>query len=238
MLFTIGLVATLLIVQTSYAYALTKEEAASQYAQREQAKLKNQTDVRINPYLKVIAVQLTKMCLLQSGKCPSYADLIKYDTTDQKTIGKFVDTPTFHRAKSPIKLPSNALKGLIDYVVCVDCPNDVLYKSKVITISNNKLSYTKDSDKKVVNNTRYEYIGRAINEGCSSATIYYDDLLLNDTINYLKSDCKETSFNEKITIKPALTKHDIKTSQAWKHKLWVEEAKKLKGINCLKSDLC
>jgi len=238
MLFTIGLVATLLIVQTSYAYALTKEEAASQYAQREQAKLKNQTDVRVNPYLKVIAVQLTKMCLLQTGKCPSYADLVKYDTTDQKTIGKFVDTPTFHRAKSPIKLPSNALKGLTNYVICVDCPSDVLYKSKVITISNNKLTYTKDSDKKIVNNTRYEYIGRAINEGCSAATIYYDDLLLNDTINYLKSDCKETSFNEKITIKPALTKHDIKTTKMWKYKMMIEEAKKLKGINCLKSDLC
>jgi len=238
MLFTIGLVATLLMIQTSYAYALTKEEAASQYAQREQAKLKNQTDVRINPYLKVIAVQLTKMCLLQTGKCPSYADLVKYDTTDQKAIGKFVDTPFPHRAKSPLKLPSNALKGLTDYTICVDCPDDVLFKSKVITISNNKLSYTKDSDKKIVNNTRYEYIGRAIDEGCSSATIYYDDVLLVDTIDYLKSDCKETSFNEKITIKPALIKHDIKTTKMWKYKMMIDEAKKLKGINCLKSDLC
>lgn len=238
MLLTIGLVATLLILQTSYAYALTKEEAALQYAQREQAKLKNQTDVRINPYLKVIAVQLTKMCILQTGKCPSYADMIKYDTTDQKLIGKFVDTPYPHRAKSPIKLPSNTLKQLTDYIVCVDCPSDVMFKSKVITISNNKLTYTKDSDKKIINNTRYEYVSRTVDEGCGSAIIYYDDFLLNDTINYLKTDCKETSFNEKITIKPALTKHDIKTTKMWKHKMMVEEAKKLKGINCLKSDLC
>jgi hypothetical protein len=192
----------------------------------------------INPYLKVIAIQLTKMCQLQTTKCPSYADLVKYDTTDQRAVGKFVDTPTFHRAKSPIKLPSNTLKGLTDYVICVDCPDDILFKSKVITISNNKLSYTKDSDKKVVNNTRYEYIGRVVDEGCGSATIYYNDVLLLDTINYLKSDCKETNFNEKITIKPALTKHDIKTTKMWKYKMMIEEAKKLKTENCLKSSRC
>ena len=237
MLSILVLVATLL-VQTNYADALTKDQATAQYAQREQAKLKNQTDVRINPYLKVIAVQLTKMCMLQPMKCPTYADLTKYDTTDQRSIGKFVDIPYPHRAKSPIKLPSNTLKTLTDYVVCVDCPDDVLFKSKVITISNNKLTYTKDSDKKIVNNTRYEYIGRAVDEGCDYATIFYDDILLVDTINYLKSDCKETNFNEKITIKPALTKHDIKTTKMWKYKKMIEEAKKLKGINCLKSDKC
>ena len=241
-IFAILFVATLMIAS---ADALTKDQAAQQLVEREQAKLKsNETRAILpNPSLKVIAVQLSKMCLYKAEKnlpsiCPNYEDLVKYDTTNQKFIGGFVDMPYFHRAKSPVLLPSNSLKQLTDYIVCVDCPNDVLFKSKIITITNNKLVYTKDSDKKIVNNTRYEYIGRAIDEGCGSATIYYDDLLLNDTINYLKSDCKETSFNEKITIKPAWTKHDIKTTKMWKYKMMIEEAKKLKGINCLKSDLC
>lgn len=234
-------VATLMIPN---AEALTKEQAAEQYAQREQAKLQlNETKALLpNPSLKVISIQLSKTCLYMvqhnmTTSCPTIKDLAKYDTTEQVYLGKFVEKPYYHREKSHLATPGTTLKQLTDYIICVDCPYDVLVHSKSITVTNNKLSYTKDSDKKVVNNTRYEYIGRSV-VGCAFATIYYNDILLVDTINYLKNGCKESNFNEKITIKPDLIKHDITTSKAWKHKLWLGEAKKLKGINCLKSNLC
>jgi len=230
-------------VLVSNAYALTKEEAAAQYAQREKAKIvSGQDSILIGPSLNVISIQLSKTCLYMiksnmSSVCPTYKDLVIYDTTNQKYLGKFVEKPYYHRAKSYMTNPSMTLTTLTDTLICVDCPDDVWTKSKVITLTNNKLVYTKDSDKKIVNNTRYEYIGRSV-DNCAFATIYYSKLLLEDTINYLKSGCITTNFDEKITIKPELTKHDIKTSKAWQYQQWLKNAKKLAGTNCIKSKEC
>ena len=251
LMFVIGVTISQLIFKIDFAQiaknadGLTKEEAASQYAQREKAKIKqNGTDViLIGPSLNVISIQLSKTCLYiakqnMTSACPSYKDLVKYDTTDQRYLGKFVEKPYYHRGKPLMTNPSITLKTLTDTIICVDCPYDVFTRSKVITITNNKLTYTKDSDKKIINNTRYEYIGRSI-DNCAFATIYYNKLLLEDTINYLKSGCTETYFDEKITIQPELTKHDIKTSKAWKYAEWLKAAKKIsKTENCIKSTKC
>jgi len=235
----------ILLVQTNYANALTKEEAAKQYAERAQARIKqNGTDVQhIDIKLNVISLDISRTCkMLKSVKCPTINDLIPYDTTNQKYIGMFVDG---HREKSPLKHPSVYYLTTKDTIVCVACPFDIYIHSKQITVDM-PFIYKDNADRKMVNNTRYEYHNRYVDNCAYARVAWMPELkvndttinLLDDTIQYLKSGCTKTDYNEKVTIKTKFTKHDISTSQAYKTQKWFEEAKKLKGVNCLKSDLC
>ena len=243
-LIAICLVATL-IAQTSSANALTKEEAASQYAERTQARIKqNGTDVQhIDTKLNVISLDISRTCkMIKSTKCPTIENLIPYDTTNQKYIGKFVDN---HRTKSPLKYPSVFYLTTKDVIICVACPYDIYIHSKQITVDM-PFIYKKSADRTITNNTRYEYHNRYVDNCAYARVAWMPELnvngttinLLDDTIQYLKSSCTQTGYNEKVTIQTKFTKHDLSTSQSYKTQKWFEEAKKLKTENCLKSDKC
>ena len=235
-------VATLMIVD---ADALTKDEAASQYAQREQAKIKqNDTGVQHpDTKLNVISLDISRTCkLIKSAKCPTINNLIPYDTTNQKYIGKFVDN---HRAKSPLKYPSVFYLKANDTIICVACPYDIYIHSKQITVDM-PFIYKNNADRTMINNTRDEYHNRYVDNCAYARVAWMPELnvnctiinLLDDTIQYLKSSCTQTGYNEKVTIQTKPTKHDISTSQAYKTQKWFEEAKKLKTENCIKSTKC
>ena len=244
MLSILSLVATLLI-QMSYADALTKEEAASQYAERAQAKIK-QNNIGVqhpDTKLNVISVDISRTCkMLKSVKCPTINDLIPYDTTNQKYIGKFIDNK---RIKSPLKYPSIFYLASKDTIICVACPYDIYIHSKQITVDM-PFVYKNNADRTMINNTRYEYHNRYVDNCAYARVAWIPELnvngttinLLDDTIQYLKSGCTQTGYNEKVTIQTKFTKHDISTSQSYKTQKWFEEAKKLKTENCLKSDKC
>jgi len=248
--FVIGVTISQLVFKIDFeqiaknAQGLTKEEAASQYAQREKAKIvQSSTDVELfGPTLNVVSVDISRTCkMLNSSKCPKLNDLIPFDTTNQKQIGKFIDGK---RANSQIKNPSIYFRNNNTFTICVDCPFDIYKYSKHITVD---LPFIyKDNKDRKVNNTRYEYHNRYETNCVDVRVAWLPHLLvnkttinlLNDTINYIKSGCIETEYNEKVTIIMPTTKHDIKTSQAWKYAEWLKQAKKLSGTNCLKSTEC
>jgi len=244
MLSILSLVATLLI-QMSYADALTKEEAASQYAERAQAKIK-QNNIGVqhpDTKLNVISVDISRTCkMLKSVKCPTITDLIPYDTTNQKYIGKFIDNK---RIKSPLKYPSIFYLASKDTIICVACPYDIYIHSKQITVDM-PFVYKNNADRTMINNTRYEYHNRYVDNCAYARVAWIPELnvngttinLLDDTIQYLKSGCTQTGYNEKVTIQTKFTKHDLSTSQSYKTQKWFEEAKKLKTENCIKSTKC
>jgi len=244
MLSILSLVATLLI-QMSYADALTKEEAASQYAERAQAKIK-QNNIGVqhpDTKLNVISVDISRTCkMLKSVKCPTINDLIPYDTTNQKYIGKFIDNK---RIKSPLKYPSIFYLASKDTIICVACPYDIYIHSKQITVDM-PFVYKNNADRTMINNTRYEYHNRYVDNCAYARVAWIPELnvngttinLLDDTIQYLKSGCTQTGYNEKVTIQTKFTKHDLSTSQSYKTQKWFEEAKKLKTENCIKSTKC
>ena len=196
-------------------------------------------------YGNFITVELVGTCLtlakanLTSIKCPTYRDLYVFDTTNPKISGKFFDDNGFYHRGKPFYKNYQLSYTKADYpwVVCVDCSQQILSQSKQIIVKGSDYKYTSKSEGVMYNNTRNEYSQRYV-ESCNIATIAYSDFLLNDTINYLKSGCTKTDFKEKTTIIKPYIKHDIKTSQAYKYQKFIEDAKKLKTINCLKSTEC
>jgi hypothetical protein len=240
MLISIGLVATLLIVQTSYADALTKEEATAQRMERERALAQIQTNngtsiESFKPYLNVITLEISKACKASnSTKCPSFAQLISLDNTNQKYVGSLTNEK---RLKPLLKNPSIIYKDVKETIICLDCPWDIYKNAKHIMIDR-PFIYKLNDDRVITNNTRYEYHNRYVSEGCNNARLAWLPGYLDDTIRFIKSGCTETEIQEKITIKTEFTKHDISTSKAYKYQKWLQEAKKLKTINCIKSNLC
>lgn len=199
--------------------------------------------------LNVISVELTQKCLTVAkhngtSKCPSYKDIVVVDTTEkqQKYVGKFVDKPYFHRSKGLLKNPSIMYRNAVDTVICVDCPADIRMRSKVIEITDNPMQYHKPDERRITNATRYEYVGRDV-IGCTFATIswHYGMALLNDTINYFKSNCTDTSFIEKQTIYMNKTKPTYDGRQYQQDKWFkdaIKKAQELAREKCKKSQKC
>jgi len=223
-------------VLVSNAYALTKEQSAAQKAERERILLQMRepktTDVELTkPYLNVITLETSKICnVINSTSCPKFTKLVPYDTTNQKYVGKLTNET---RLKPFLNNPSVIYKDVKDTVICLNCPWDI-YKNAKHVIIDRPFIY-KDDSIKIVNNTRYEY-HNWYDENCSFVRTTLDHL--DQAITYLKSNCTQKNYNEKVTIKPDLTKHDISTSKSWKYQQWLKEAKKLAGTNCIKSKEC
>ena len=244
-----GILVATLFLQFHSTDALTKEQAAQQLLDRQNALVKmhvgslNVTKHFVGQIDNVVSIQLSNTCIAivksnDTKTCPTYEVLAPVDTTNQKKIGKFIETKGyFHREKPRLVNPSIYFQNNVTFTVCVDCPNDILRSSLQIIITHEPFKWIKRSDNTITNNTRFEYVNRSM-EGCQKATIYYSESLLNDTINYLKSNCKDTQFNEKIVITKPYTKHDISTSKAYQYQKWLAEAKKLSAHNCLKSTVC
>ena len=66
---------------------------------------------------------------------------------------------------------------------------------------------------------------------CKNAVINADNwlYLLNDTINYLRTGCNETDFDNSEIIHPNKTKIDLLTSPNYQYQLWLKEVKQ----NCI-----
>lgn len=227
------------------AMALTQSEKAEQLAQREKAlqKMKEVKTTDVINYkkdLNLITISLDKTCLkfVKNGlksKCPTYDQIVSLDNTP-KYAGVFVNDTWYHRTTPSIKNWYNWLPE-DQTIICVDCQGsaDQLAKYNIVLVL--KLDYKLDKDHKITDNIRYLYHNRYV-ENCQTAKIVYSEFLLSDTISYLKSGCSTTDFNEKETIIMNKTKHDIKTTQAYKNQKFIQEAKKLKYTNCLKSETC
>lgn len=232
-------------VSLTNAYALTKEESAAQLAERNEA-LKNINNVPKftgkGSSINIIVIELSNSCLKMvknnmTKSCLTYKDLSAFDTTDTKYSGKFIDDKGFfHRGKPLLKNHEIVYKKSPDIIVCVDCPGKVSLYARSIVVEPNGFTYKLGSDKKMIDNTRFVYHDRYVKD-CSEARVSSDMDLVKDTIEYLKSGCTVTQFNEKETIVKPYSK--VSYDGLWyQHQKFLEDAKKLKGINCLKSDLC
>jgi len=153
-------------------------------------------------YGNFITIELSKTCLTQlknnvTTKCPSYKDLQQYDTTDSKNAGKFeYDKNGFYHRGKPFynnyQLSYHPSKH--PFVVCVDCSEQIMRTSKNIVIEAINFVFKSNKDHLIKNFTRYEYSDKFVKD-CTIARITYSKMLLNDTIHYLVSDCKDTKYN-------------------------------------------
>jgi hypothetical protein len=153
-------------------------------------------------YGNFITIELSQTCLTQlknnvTTKCPSYKDLQKFDTTDPRNAGKFEsDKKGFYHRGKPLynnyQLSYHPTKFPI--VVCIDCSEQIMRTSKNIVIEAVNFVFKNNKDHLIKNFTRYEYSNRDVKD-CMTARISYSPALLNDTIYYLASNCKDTKLN-------------------------------------------
>lgn len=230
-------------ITASPTYALTKNDKAKQLEERASA-LKSITKPKVQNYVSnMIVIELSPACIatLKSNmpnKCLSYEDLASFDNTNQVYSGKFVtDNGFFHRSKPMISNHEIVYRWTNATIICVDCYGKPLTQAKSILVEPNTRSYTLDSDKRIVNNTRYDYHDRYVQD-CFKARVSSSMALIQDTITYLESGCKQTGFHEKETVVKPYSKLDY-TGSFYQYLKWLDAAKKAsKSTNCIKSTEC
>lgn len=186
-------------------------------------------------YTKKIGVTLASSCitLIQNNittTCPTYEDLVHLDSSIQRVSGEFTIIDDFFQ-----RLNSNYEESWRWYDfdnnlrVFIDPPNGMAERIKMIEIRNNFGIYEVDILNNVLNNPRslVYYKDRSI-DNCENAVISSDkwQLLLNDTIKYLQSNCEDgmTQFNSTEIIPLPRTEIDITTSPQWQYEQWVKQA--------------
>ena len=226
-------------------YALTREQKDKQMKERQDAldsKTNKTSVIKLSKY-NMIAIELSRTCLRlvksnsMNDGCYRYSALESLDTTNKKYSGPFFyDNGFFHRGKPLLNNHEIVYRDVNATVVCVDCPGKILNKIPNIIVEPRNFVYKLGSDVKILNNTRYEYHDRYVQD-CFTARVSSDLDLIKDTIEYIKSGCKVTNFDEKVTIVKPYSKLSY-DGPHYQYLKWLKEAKSLKNINCLKSDLC
>lgn len=242
-LLAVLLAVTLLLSVTVVSVDAKTTKEQSQKNRQDMEKAREEAKAKANPprpvglpsqyRYNIIAIELSKACIFhvknnETNICPTYKELEKFDTTNKKYSGKFIEKDGFYFRDKPQW--NNHWITYKDEVVCVDCSKKALQGSRIIEVVT-KLDYLKNTDTIIKNATRYEYHNRAV-DNCFYAKIVYSPILLNDTINYLKSGCTVTEFNEQEVIYMNKTKHDIKTTALWKYQQWLKDAKEKCKTKC------
>lgn len=153
---------------------------------------------------KLITIDLSNQCLAlvkhnQTDDCPSYKPIIKYDNSSQYLSGRFIETAGFLHRTISHTLNHYKMYSPDKWTVMVDPDSLSITHSKEITIvPHGSLNYINKNEVVNKTNIRTEYHDRYVDPSCIHAEIVYSDFLLKDTISYLESGCKTTSFKEKV----------------------------------------
>lgn len=151
-----------------------------------------------------IGVQLSQECITvlkhhMKTDCPTYQVLAIADNTTHGYYGKLVnDSNGFvHRSKTTAPNYYNVIHE-DHWIVAVDPTQQFIEGSKtrmIIVMPPGTLSSFTNSDQSVGDNhTRIEYHDRYVDSGCKEARISYNYNLYMDTISYLESGCKSTTY--------------------------------------------
>lgn len=150
--------------------------------------------------LPVLLISLSGTCETMNKQgladCPSVKDLMKYDTSNQNISGKFVSHNGIY-TRTPPQVKNNWIiyAHSTKPVVCVECTFDILASNQAKQIIIQPKDFTFVNKTAIVSKNMWvSWQGRYM-QGCDVATIGNRPGLLNDTISYMLSGCKTTSFN-------------------------------------------
>lgn len=185
----------------------------------------------------IIGIQLSSTCVKmvqqnQTNDCPSYYQLRSMDTTNQMLSGKFKFTNGYYHRGNPQTSNHYQMYKTGQIVIMLDPDYASMYFGQTIIIVPKGFTYKLNADQ-VKNGTRQQYYDRYVTSDCKQATISYSEQLLNDTITYLESSCKITSFNEKKDIPLPVHPPDYKDAAWYKYYAWLQIAKKQHSENCI-----
>lgn len=174
--------------------------------------------------VRLIGIDLSKSCEI-SENCLNYSDLIYLDSSNQRISGKFIEVDgDIRRDKSPMEDSWRWYDMDNKTRIIVDPPSGMSDRIKMVTITNNLGVYFLGDDMNLSNYTRTFHLDRYV-DNCRTAIIKNDLNLLDDTINYLRTGCSITSFNNTgfETLIPTL--YDPRTSPNWLFIQWQNESK-------------
>lgn len=148
----------------------------------------------------LITVDLSNQCLAlikmnNTKECPTYKTLAKHDNSNQVISGKIVTKNGFTYRETTKSTNHWTMYPPGKLIVMIDPDYNALVHSKEITIVPS-LYYAESGQTVGSNHTMIVHTKRITNPSCTSAKIVYSEYLLEDTINYLSSNCTKTSFNE------------------------------------------
>ena len=152
---------------------------------------------------QLIGIQLSQSCIImeknqiKSG-CLTYDKLKQFDNTNSLFSGQWVNDTWYYRLAP--RVHNHEVMALKPFVVMVDPNPDFTVKAKMITIQSSNFTFINPNDGIGDNHTRIEHKNRIVLD-CSQAIVSPDLWLINDTINYLESNCKTTKYNDKVLVK-------------------------------------
>ena len=185
----------------------------------------------ITDQTRLIGIDLSKSCEI-SENCLNYSDLIHLDSSNIEVSGKFVwvnsdtrrDTPPFQDSWRWYDQDSQLR-------VIVDPPNGMSERIKMVTITNELPVFFMGNDMNLDNNTRTYHEGRYVDK-CDNALIGAgNSTLLLDTIQYLRTNCTETTYNNTKSEFMIPSYYNPYTSPFYNYTIWLNESlEKCKGL--------
>lgn len=179
-----------------------------------------------------LGVALSKNCLVLlkahiPTTCPSYDQimLVFPDNTDQSKLGKFkLIDGTIQRDTPQLKNPQLFYKFDKTERFWVDPPHIVRVSIPMIYIETELPAYKIAGSVHMANYTTPWKQDRYENKTCREIKIGSENwqYMLGDSIIYLKSGCKVTTFDNKFNITTIKSFQDITTSYKWNYDKWIK----------------
>jgi|SRR6185437_1814580 len=185
-----------------------------------------------------IGIQLVPICITElknhiNSTCLNYNIIKPFDNTNPLWAGMWVEQPYEHRLNPKIKNHENFNPN--PWSIMVDPNADYTINAKMIYVNNDNFTWInpdQTSNKGIVMIT---HMNRYVSPNCVEATVAPNLSLINDTIFYLESGCKTTSYNDtKIITQKEIAFSFNNPYSSLHYKEQVSNVKKTGGLgNCI-----
>ena len=132
------------------------------------------------------------------SNCLTYDKLKQFDNTNPVYAGQWVNDTWYHRLNP--RVLNHEIMNLNNFVIMVDPNPDFTTTAKMIIVQSDNFTWINPNDYVGNNHTRIEHRDRNISD-CSSAIVAPNIWLINDTINYFESKCKNTKYSDIVLFK-------------------------------------
>lgn len=143
----------------------------------------------------LLAIEISPTCKGIKSGCPTYADLIFFDKTNQYISGKFVtDSSGLHRERPEIKNSWSYYDYSSGLIPCVDCyfPGGLGDGIPIITIQPHGFTWIDPNENSTNGRSVHAFSDIYISKDCYNADEVFSKTILNDTINYMLNHCVGT----------------------------------------------
>ena len=146
----------------------------------------------------LIGITISNACITMEERnitshCLTYPELAKFEKVNSLLAGKWISVPYPHKIYPTFKGVWNYYTG--PNIVMIDPPSDFLMRAKNIIIQDDGFVRT-DANDNITNTQLVQHLNRFVDGSCLIAQVAPILSLINDTIQYMQSDCSITHYND------------------------------------------